>query len=540
MKYFLLILFSINISFLFAQKSIDSASMGKLIIIVQAERYSYIKQDTAGNLIALVGHAIVKQAKTTIEADSIVLNQKENTAEAFGNVHINDADSIQTYAQYAKYAGKEKKAYLNNKVKLSDGKGILTTEKLEYDTQFKIGTYTNGGKVVNGKTVLTSKEGMYYGETKDVYFKRNVVLIDPEYKITTDTLLYNTNTNITTFVAPSTIYNSKRMIKTSDGFYDLKNKKANFGKRPFIDDSTYTFTANDMQFDDKTGLGEFKGNAVYKSKDTAGRYDIIAGNIKTNNKNNSFLATQKPILFLKQEKDTILISADTLFSTQLSSLLKTKQVVNIRDTISSDYTFITDTVTIKKDSSTNRYFEAYYNVKIFSDSLQAVGDSLFYNLQDSTFRLYKNPVAWTQQNQITGDTIYLYIQNKKPERIKVFENAMAISKEAEGYYNQVRGNSINGYFKDGKINFLKTKGSPAENVYYATDDYKKLVGVNKFSSDVIHVFFDEGKPQRVVFINNLQGTLYPMRQVNHDEIKVKKFVWLEAIRPKSKYDILAN
>ncbi|MFK5065512.1 hypothetical protein, partial [Klebsiella pneumoniae] len=92
---------------------------------------------------------------------------------------------------------------------------------------------------------------------------------------------------------------------------------------------------------------------------------------------------------------------------------------------------------IIKDSSTNRYFEAYHHVRIYSDSLQAVGDSLFYNLQDSTFRLYKNPIAWTQQNQITGDTIYLYIQNKKPERIKVFENAMAISKEVEGYFNQV-------------------------------------------------------------------------------------------------------
>ncbi|MFX8278087.1 OstA-like protein, partial [Acinetobacter baumannii] len=82
------------------------------------------------------------------------------------------ADSIQTYAQYAKYSGKERKAYLNKKVKLTDGKGVLTTDNLEYDTQFKLGKYFNGGKVVNGKTVLTSTEGMYYGETKDVYFKR--------------------------------------------------------------------------------------------------------------------------------------------------------------------------------------------------------------------------------------------------------------------------------------------------------------------------------------------------------------------------------
>ncbi|MFX8968960.1 hypothetical protein ABTN10_20055, partial [Acinetobacter baumannii] len=77
-----------------------------------------------------------------------------------------------------------------------------------------------------------------------------------------------------------------------------------------------------------------------------------------------------------------------------------------------------------------------------------------------------------------------------------------------------RGNNINGYFKEGKINFLKTKGSPAENVYYASDDYKKLVGVNRSTADLINVYFDEGKPKRVVFVNNLSGTMYPMKQVD--------------------------
>ena len=80
----------------------------------------------------------------------------------------------------------------------------------------------------------------------------------------------------------------KRTIHTKDGYYDVKNKKGNFLQRPFIDDSTYTFTADQMAFDDTTGLGEAQGNAVYRSKDSIGGYDIIANNIKTNKKNNSF------------------------------------------------------------------------------------------------------------------------------------------------------------------------------------------------------------------------------------------------------------
>ena len=59
--------------------------------------------------------------------------------------------------------------------------------------QTNIGTYKNGGKVVNKKSVLTSKEGYYYADLKDVYFKKNVLLKDPAYNIDTDSLLYNTH-----------------------------------------------------------------------------------------------------------------------------------------------------------------------------------------------------------------------------------------------------------------------------------------------------------------------------------------------------------
>lgn len=534
---FLVLLHTIDLA-LAQRTGTDTSATGKIIIIKGADRYNFQDKDSAGKFVSLGGHAIVWQGKTKFNADSIVLNQKDNILEAFGNVHINDADSVQIFSQYLKYLGKDKKAFLNQNVKLTDGKGVLTTNQLEYDTQLKIGKYFQGGKLVNKKTVLTSNEGVYYGDTRDVFFRDKVFLNDPDYKIHSDTLLYNINTEITTFVSPSVVKNGNLTMKVRDGYYDLKKKKATFYKRPFVDDSTYTFTADNMAFDDSTGLGEAEGNAVYRSKDSVGGYDIIANNIKTNKKASSFLATQKPILFIKQKDDTIYVAADTLYSAKVSALKKIREVPNVRgDTVHIDSL---KGILNKPDSSKDRFFEAYYHVKIFSDSLQAVCDSLFYGLQDSTFRLLKNPVAWVQENQITGDTLYLFVQNKKPERMYVFENAMAISKESKDYFNQVRGNNMNAYFKDGKINFMKTKGSPADNIYYAVDDNKKFVGVNKSSSDVINVYFEEGKPQKVVFVNNLEGVMYPMRQIDHESLKVRKFQWLDDRRPKTKLDIFVN
>jgi lipopolysaccharide assembly outer membrane protein LptD (OstA) len=75
-----------------------------------------------------------------------------------------------------RYLTDRKIAYLDGNVKLTDGKGVLTTPTLEYDMNTKVGIYRNGGRVVNKETVLTSEEGYYYADLKDVYFKKNVKL----------------------------------------------------------------------------------------------------------------------------------------------------------------------------------------------------------------------------------------------------------------------------------------------------------------------------------------------------------------------------
>ena len=519
--------------------SADTAkNEGRVMQIISAERLNFLTVDSLHKYTSLAGKVHVRQEKTDFYADSAIINEIDNSLEAFGNVHINDADSIHTYAQYLKYLGKEKKAFLKKRVKLTDGKGELTSEELEYDVTLKIGTYLQGGKLINKKTKLTSTEGYYYGDTKDVIFKRKVILLDPEYKVLTDTLQYNTSTEIATFISPTTIYSDsgRRTIKTRQGFFDMKNKKGILNKRSVVDDSTYTFTADDMYVDDSTKLDEFRGNAVYRGKDTAEGFDMIANNIKTNRKKDILLATQKPLLIIKQGKDTIYVSADTLYSARLTDLLKSRKVPFVRDSLPKKN--LSDTT--KSSDSSNKYLEAYFNVRIFSDSLQATCDSLFYSLQDSVFRMFRNPTVWAKDNQITGDTIYLYVKNKKPERMFVFENAMTLSKlDSTSYYNQLKGTTINALFIDGQINSMRAKGN-AENVYYGQDEQKRFIGVNKSTADIIDVLFDENKPKRVSFLRNLDGTMYPMHQVNHEDIKIRGFKWLDAIRPKTKFEIFAN
>ncbi|MEY4278942.1 MAG: hypothetical protein RL377_946, partial [Bacteroidota bacterium] len=338
--------------------AVDSNS--KLIEFLSAATYNVKKIDST-NFVILVGNVQIRQGKTLMYGDSIVLNTSNNILEGFGHIHINDADSVHTYAEYLKYLGNNKKAYLRRKVKLTDGKGVLTTDSLDYDVSIKLGQYNKGGKLVRNKTVLKSVEGFYYGITRDVIFRKKVELIDPESTILTDTLEYNTYSQLTNFISPTKIINGSRIIKTSNGNYNLGTKKGFLYERSIIDDSTYFFTADEMAIDDSLGLGEFRGNALYKSKDSLS-FDMIANHIKTNRTKGILLATELPTLLIKQKKDTLFVSADTLFSAKISDLkspIPQARDVHINNT----------------DSSLDKYFEAFHNVRIYSDSLQAKCDS---------------------------------------------------------------------------------------------------------------------------------------------------------------------
>jgi lipopolysaccharide export system protein LptA len=499
-------------------------SNAKLIEFLSAETYNVKKKDSMDFLI-LVGHVNIKQGKTLLYGDSIILNTTLNTLEGFGKVHINDADSVHTYADLLKYNGNTKKAILRKNVKLTDGRGVLTTDSLDYDVSVKIGSFLKGAKLVRNSTTLTSVEGFYYGVTRDVIFRKKVDLRDPDNHIVTDTLEYNTYSQLANFISPTKINSKTRTIRTSNGNYNLGNRKGYLYDRSSVVDSTYTFIADEMAIDDSLGLGEFRGNAIYRSKDTAS-FDLIANNIKTNRKKDILLATELPTLLIKQKKDTLFISADTLYAARISDLPRKMNAAR-------------DSVGVLKDTTLNKYFEAFHHVKIYSDSLQATCDSLFYALSDSTIRLLNKPIIWSNENQITGDTIYMFLNNRKPEQLLVFDNAFAVNKvDTTKYFNQLKGNKLTAWFKDGDLVKMRTKGS-AENIYFALDEQKKFVGMNHSSAQSIEVTFENNEVSKVVFINQLNGKMSPLGQTSKDELQIKGFKWQEDLRPKSKFEILS-
>ncbi len=513
------------------QFSIAPTDTIRTIEIISAKN---LRQITLGNetvLQTLAGNAKVRQGNTILEGDSIVLDKALGIAEVFGNVHINDADTVNTYSQYLKYIGNEQMAYLSNDVRLSDGRAKLTTNNLEYNLKTGVATYKNGGKVVNEKTTLSSEEGVYYSDTKDAFFKRNVHLTDPKYNMTADSLRYNTAFKNAYFISPTHIVSDNGVVDTKSGSYNLQTGEAVFLDKTIFRDSTRFISGNKIAIDEKSNSIQIEGNG--KFVDSSNNVIVLGNEIHIDKKNSSFLATRKPVMILYRDNDSTYIAADTLFSGRRIKDSTDKKISTTNDTLQK-----IQAIDVNNHSQdTVRYFIGFHHVRIFNDSLQAVSDSLHYSTVDSAFKLFGNPICWNNNTQLTGDTIYLNTENQKAKQLHVFFNAMVINKTSDGFYNQMAGKTLNGFFKDGNIDYIRVKGSPAESIFYPQDNDSAYIGMNRSKGDVIDIIFTNKEINRIKFINDVDGTLYPMNQIPAAVKFLKNFKWQDERRPKNKLEL---
>ena len=549
-----LLFVSLFIFSVFTQAQNGASDSLKNVEILNA-RIFRVKKSAGSDLQILSGNVQLRQAQTLFNCDSCVINNATKIFEAFGNVHIID-DTTNVYANYLRYLINPRKAYLKGAVRLNDGQSELTTNDLDYDVAGKIGVYTNGGKVVNKTSVLTSKEGIYYADLHDVYFKHDVELTDPAYYLKSDSLLYNSQSQTARFIAETFLRDSSgRTVRTTEGTYNLQSGSSIFTQRTTIIDGATRIVGNEIASDDSTGLVQILGNGVLI--DTAQGISILANEIFADRKKAAYLATRKPLMIIRQDNDSIYVTADTLFSARLTDRFvaetaKSDSIDNVDSTSSSAQPdTLTDSAAAVIDSSsfvsttkklpavtdsTNRYFEAFRNVRIFSDSVQAVSDSLFYSFQDSTFQLFRDPLVWSNGSQMRGDTIYLHTKNKKAEHVRLFENGFLINQLDSGIFNQVKARRIDGFFKDGAIDSVRARGA-AESIYFLRDEDSAYSGINQSASDIMDVYFKDGGLDKVVFRSSVKGTLWPASETKTNKFQLKDFEWLEARRPKTKYEL---
>ncbi|MBM3420181.1 MAG: hypothetical protein FJY11_03505, partial [Bacteroidetes bacterium] len=174
------------------------------------------------DLIIFRNNVKIRHNDAIMYCDSAYHNDKRNQVTAFGNIRIEQGDTLTLTGDYLFYDGNTEKAFVRGNVQLIDKETVLETDVINYDVSNRVAYYNNQGKIINGDDELISRKGVYYTNEKMFHFSESIMITGPDYVITADTMNYNTETEVVLFTGPTEINGDSIRIFANRGWYDTK------------------------------------------------------------------------------------------------------------------------------------------------------------------------------------------------------------------------------------------------------------------------------------------------------------------------------
>ena len=480
---------------------------------VSAQQSKKIKVENANSLEfdagvsdaqILRGDVIFSHEGAFLYCDSAYLFENENRLEAFSNVKI-ISDTVKITGNKLTYLANDKRAVITGNVQLTDPGTLLTTDEIIFNTETRVAQYLNGGKITSSrnKNELISKIGAYHAKEKNFYFKKQVELKNEKYRMTGDTLRYNTLNETAFFLGPTYIFSDENTIYCENGFYNTKSDQSEFGKNAWLKGKTQQIKGDQLYYDRKAGYGRGKGNVIVTDSiqniKITGHYGVYYENEER------ITVTDSALFFQNFENDTLVLHADTLKS----------------------YTLGIDNARIMK---------ALNKAQFFKNDLQGRCDSLIYSYADSVMRMYGKPIIWSDVNQLTGTFTTLHLKNKTLDHLILHENGLIASIEDSVRFNQIKGKEVKGIFKNSELNKIEVRGN-GQTIYYAKDDKEEYIGINRAFCTDMDIYVDSNQVQEIVFKNQPDAVLYPANELTYKEWLLKDFKWYGYLRPRSRNDL---
>ena len=584
--YLILFLFFCFPILLYSQSVPTQDTTNKKEVIIQFSDLMEFIQEEDRSVRKLSGNVALRQDSVLMYCDTALL--EGNKVIAFGNVVIQQGDSITVFSDSLEYTGDKRVADLFGEVVLQDGDKKLFTSYLNYDLSSKTGRYTQGGLVTQGSTQLVSKKGIYYVNSKQLFFKDSVIVANEKMTLRADTLEFDSESQIATFLGPTLIHQDSATIYCEAGFYDMATDLAEFeqnaqyqknqqratadlitydgsikemrlsGNASFIDGAKVA-TAELIRYEEDTKLTFLEGNAEFKDaqqevKGTTIQYDAEKGSFKTEGR--SVLVDSAQILIADQfdfdsEKglgiakgavewqDTVenlsILSEELAYDKSKNYIKASGGRPLLSILVGKDTLFLASDTLVSsetEDTLSKKMLDAYTDVRIYKTNLQATCDSLSYSASDSLFKLYRNPVIWSDTSQFKADSIYMQLANNQIDRIILYQNGLIINTPDFQYFNQITGTEITAFFNYGNLNRMKVNGN-AESIYFARDEEDAYLGMNQTTCSEMLILFGANEVDQIKFFSQPNATMTPMAKIQESPPTLTGFSWDFEKRPQS-------
>ncbi|MEM8907972.1 MAG: OstA-like protein, partial [Bacteroidota bacterium] len=473
-----------------------------------------------------------------------------------------------------------------------DNKGQkLFTNRLNYDLNTKIASYFTGATLSNDTTHLVSKRGYYYVSQDEAFFKDSVVVVDPDFVLRSDTLQFSTKTRIVTFLGPTLIQQDTANIYCEGGYYDTRRRYAEFLEEPeyvkgeqeataeriiydgtkkevllvgdaHFDEGPKKASADIIRYDEIRKIIDLEGRAHYEDEKqeidsefiqydsknevfkTQGRAQVVDGDQLLDADSIDYDGTTgiaRGNVIWTDTSDNITINCQQMIYNKETDYVKASGGRPLLTSlIDGDTLFMSSDTLVsvaQAEGDSTRTLLGYRDVRIFKSNLQVVCDSLVYSTSDSLFEFFQSPIIWSDTSQFYADTVRMQLSNDQIDQIFLTNDAYIINSPDEVFFNQIKGKNIVALFRNNELHQMDVVGN-AESLYYARDEEDAYMGVNKSVCSKMLVYFAENEIKDIYFYTQPTSNILPMRNTNHEQIRLEGFRWDIQRRPESLEDLL--
>lgn len=454
----------------------------------------------------LSGNVVLMHKGMTMFCDSAMLYEQSQTFDAFGHVKIVQGDTLTLTGDRLHYDGETLIAEMRFNVIMTHRNQKLYTDSLYYDRLYNMGYYEEGGKLIDGKNQLTSDWGEYHTDTRQATFNYNVELINDRFKLITDTLHYDTQTKWAEVVGASNIYSNADTLYTEHGFYNSDNEQVKLYKRSKAYGRNRIMEGDTVYYDKKTGVMEaFQNVSCLDEKNK----NLLTGDYAWYNElTGEAIATKNALARdFSQGKDTLYFHADTLHM--------------------YSYNLETD--------SAYRVLHAYFHARAYREDVQAVADSMVFHSAQKKITLFRDPIAWSDQRQIVGEEINVYLNDSTIDSVYVDRQALMIEKLDSTHFNQVGAQQMRTYFVKGEVSENRTVGNVMV-VNYPLEKDSTIIYQNYVETAEARMFMKDRKLKKI-WAPASHGFFYPIGMAPAERTRLEGFAWFDYIRPISPDDV---
>ncbi|MCS7228529.1 MAG: OstA-like protein [Candidatus Kryptonium sp.] len=326
---------------------------------------------------------------------------------------------------------------------------------IQYVDENRVEAYGNL-RVRQDTLQLQADQGIYLGDKKIAICEGNVKLTD-----------------------------GRTMLEAKYGNYDVQKKLAIFKSNVKLIDSTTIITADEL-FHYRTDKKSIAiGNVVIKNLEN--NITIYGGYFENYDSAKYSVIKTNPKL----------VQIDTSSDGEIDTLIVVGKFMEaFRDTNVS-------------------MFSATDSVMIVRGNLSAVCGDVFYYDKKDLIILWRNPIIWYENSQISGDSIVVMLKDRKLDEVLIYGSAFAIDPADSAYperFNQLKGKTMRIKFRDGEIDELYVEKN-AMSLYYIFEtneaNERKPNGVNFVSGDSVWIKFKDGKMHRIKIVGGIEGVYYP-------------------------------